>query len=326
MSIFPLYALKFEPILKEKVWGGSKLKGYVGKDSAMPNIGESWELSGVSGNISVVANGPLRGQDLNSLLAEYPEQLLGKRLHQKHGPVFPLLFKFIDAKLDLSVQVHPADEYAQKHHNSFGKTEMWYIMQADPGAELIVDFKQPLTREEYQRALENKQLASVLNYHKVTAGDAYYIAPGTIHAICGGVLLAEIQQTSDITYRVYDWDRPGTDGKMRELHTQQALDVLNFDAPNDQQLDYDRIEDQSNTVCKSEFFDTRYLKLNREMVQDLRSVDSFVVYMCVSGAVALELDGHITILNTGQTALIPALTKEIVIKTDGAELLEVRVP
>ena len=326
MSAFPIYALKFDPILKEKVWGGTKLISMFGKTTDLPNVGESWELSGVPGNISVVSNGPLKGQDLNTLLSEHPAEMLGERLYALHGAVFPLLFKYIDAKLDLSVQVHPADQYAQEHHDSFGKTEMWYIMQADEGADLIVDFKQPLSKEDYQNALDRGEVASVLNYHKVQAGDSYFIQPGTIHAICGGVMLAEIQQTSDITYRVYDWDRPGSDGKMRELHTQQALDVLNFDAPNDQQLNYDQQTGVRNTVCRSDFFDTRYLKLSQDVSLSLETGESFTVYMCVNGSADLFINGNATHLQRGETALIPAAADEIVIKTHGAELLEVRVP
>ncbi|MDC7998784.1 type I phosphomannose isomerase catalytic subunit [Gilvibacter sediminis] len=326
MDALPLYALKFDPILKDKVWGGTKLKTHFGKQTDLPNVGESWELSGVPGNISVVNNGPLVGRDLNSLLKEYPHEILGKRLYDMHGPVFPLLFKFIDAALDLSVQVHPADEYAQKHHDSFGKSEMWYIMQADDDADLIVDFKEEVSKENYEQAVANKELGDLLNFHKVKAGDSYFIEPGTIHAICGGVMVAEIQQTSDITYRVYDWDRPGTDGKMRELHTQEALDVLNFEAPNDQYLNYDKQANSSNSVCKSPYFDTRYLPLNEDKKHDLSDTDSFVVYMCVSGQATIELDGVCTALIKGQTAMVPAAATEIVIKTDGVELLEVRVP
>lgn len=322
----PLYALKFDPILKDKVWGGTKLKTHFGKQTALPNVGESWELSGVPGSISVVNNGPLAGKDLNTLLKQYPAEMLGERLYAKHGPVFPLLFKFIDAALDLSVQVHPADEYAKKHHDSFGKSEMWYIMQADKDAGLIVDFKAPTSKETYSEALDNKELGTLLNFHKVEAGDSYFIAPGTIHAICGGVMVAEIQQTSDITYRVYDWDRPGTDGKMRELHTQEALDVLNFNAPNDQKLNYTKKDNTSNQVCKSDFFDTRYLPLTTNVTQDLSDTDSFVVYMCLSGTVSFTLNGYETTLIKGQTAMIPAAASGVVIKTDGAELLEVRVP
>ena len=326
MESFPVYPLKFTPILKEKVWGGTKLISHFGKTTDLPNVGESWELSGVPGNISVVANGPLEGKDLNTLLQSYPKEILGDRVYQQHGAVFPLLFKFIDAAQDLSVQVHPADDYAKQHHDSFGKSEMWFIMQADEGADLIVDFNAPLSKADYESALNNKELASVLNYHKVNAGDSYFIQPGTIHAICGGVMLAEIQQTSDITYRVYDWDRPGIDGKMRELHTQQALDVLNFDAPNDQQLEYSKTENTSNTVCKSPFFDTRLLPLTEDLTHNLKDADSFVVYMCVSGEATFEVAGNTASLIRGETLLIPAAADEIVIKTHGVELLEVRVP
>lgn len=326
MSQFELYPLKFVPILKDKVWGGAKLQSMFNKASNSNSVGESWELSGVSGNISKVANGPYAGLDLNQLLTRYPVEVLGNPVYSKYGHVFPLLFKFIDAKEDLSVQVHPDDKFAKAKHNSFGKTEMWYIMQADPGAQLIVDFKSPISKSTYLEHLEKKTIASLLNYCQVEQGESYFIPPGTIHAICGGVLLAEIQQTSDITYRVYDWDRPDKAGNYRELHNELAVETLNFNAPRDQQLKYSKTKNEPNDLCKSDFFETKYLDLNQTTERTFAHLDSFVVYMCVSGGCVIELNQNKVTVNTGETVLIPAQASQVTIQTTTAELLEVCVP
>ncbi len=326
MTALRLYPIKFIPILKEKVWGGNKLNQLFNKHGDSNTIGESWELSGVVGNVSFVANGVYANKNLNELVAEFPIELLGNHVFNAHGPVFPLLFKFIDAKLDLSVQVHPNDNLAKKHHDSFGKTEMWYIMQADPKAQLIVDFNQPISKQEFLKHLEDNSVASVLNYNQVKKGDSYFIAPGVIHAICGGVLLAEIQQTSDITYRVYDWDRPDIDGNHRELHIDLAVKALNFKADKNQQIRYQKTQNTANDLCTSSFFRTNYLPLTTNLERSLAQIDSFVVYMCVAGKCAITLQNNSVDLVTGETVLIPAAATEVVIHTHGAELLEVSVP
>ncbi|HLV41493.1 MAG TPA: type I phosphomannose isomerase catalytic subunit, partial [Brumimicrobium sp.] len=223
-----LYPIKFHPILKEKLWGGNKLKTLLNKESHLPNIGESWEISDVEGDTSLVANGSLENQSLKHLLSTYKADLIGEKNYKQFGNSFPLLIKFIDAKEDLSIQLHPNDELAAKRHNSFGKTEMWYVMQTDPDSNLIVGFNQEMTSETYLKHLNEKTLTSILNFDRVKKGDAYFIDVGRIHAIGAGVLLAEIQQTSDITYRVYDWDRVDDKGQSRELHNNLAIDAFNF--------------------------------------------------------------------------------------------------
>ena len=223
-----LYPLKFRPIFKEKIWGGSKLRNQLFKNTSSDKTGESWEISGVEGNISVVDNGFLQGKSLNDIISEYKESLLGKKIYNKFGTEFPLLIKFIDADDDLSIQVHPDDNTAKKRHKSFGKTEMWYVIDADKNAELITGVCKNTNKGEYSELLLNKQLKTILNFEKVKKGDVFFIPAGRIHAICKGILLAEIQQTSDITYRIYDWDRKDDTGNERELHTESAIDVIDF--------------------------------------------------------------------------------------------------
>jgi mannose-6-phosphate isomerase len=216
-----LYPLIFNPILQDRIWGGTKLKTYLGKQNLPSDTtGESWELSAVDGNVSVVANGAYAGKPLTELLQKYPQEILGAKVHGQFGEKFPLLFKFLDAKEDLSIQVHPNDELAKKRHNSFGKTEMWYVMQADEGSRIVIGFKERSGPEEYLEHLNNKNLVEILNEVKVNKGDVFFLETGTIHALGGGIMVAEIQQTSDITYRVYDWDRTDAQGKSRELHTE----------------------------------------------------------------------------------------------------------
>jgi len=222
-----LYPLKFTPIYKDKIWGGNKIKSVLNKDfGGLPNCGESWELSGVDGNVSVVSNGYLAGNTLEELLEVYMGDLAGDEVYEHFGNEFPLLIKFIDANDDLSIQVHPNDEMAAERHNSYGKTEMWYVLQADKGSKLQSGFNQQVDQEKYLEKLEKTELTDILNFEEVTAGDVFFIPAGRVHAIGRGILLAEIQQTSDITYRIYDYDRRDDKGNPRELHTDLALDAI----------------------------------------------------------------------------------------------------
>jgi mannose-6-phosphate isomerase len=320
-----LYPLKFKPIIKPKVWGGSKLKNVFGKGDSEERIGESWEISGVAGDISVVANGSYKGRGLNELLQEFGPSILGKRVFKQYGPEFPLLFKFIDAREDLSVQLHPDDTLAAERHNSFGKTEMWYIVDTDPQARLIVGFNRPMDEESYKKVLSEGNITEILQMEDITPGDTYFIAPGTVHAIGGGTLLAEIQQTSDITYRIYDWDRPDVDGKMRELHTDLALKAINYDDPN-ARMDYEDAEDQVVNICTSDYFKTNKLNLTRAFERETAEIDSFRVYMCIEGEAQLLTENHSEVIKKGETILIPACIDKIIIKTKSATLLEVHIP
>ncbi len=320
-----LYPLKFHPIMKERLWGGTKLADQLHKPSTSDITGESWELSGVEGDVSIVANGPLKGNSLNELIQKSGEELLGRSVVERFGKEFPILIKFIDAKQDLSIQLHPHDELARSRHNSFGKTEMWYIMDAEDDASLIVGFNQPMTREKYIRSLEDKSLLDYMNYEKVKPGDTYFINTGKIHAIGAGVLLAEIQQTSDITYRVYDFDRRDKEGNLRELHTDLALDAIDFDQKDDFRVTYDRNEEEVNPMVDCPYFKTNYLNLSKDFVIDTRERDSFTILMCVQGDADVANEKGSASLTKGETLLLPACSGKIEICSKGCELLEVTV-
>lgn len=320
-----LYPLKFEPILKERLWGGTKLKEVLGKPIENDITGESWELSGVKGDISVVANGPLAGTSLQEIIDQMPEELLGKGVVERFGKDFPILIKFIDAKQDLSIQLHPNDALAKERHNSFGKTEMWYVMDADPGANLIVGFNRNVTKEEYSESLENDTLLDLLNYEEVKEGDTFFINTGKIHAIGAGVLLAEIQQTSDITYRVFDFNRKDKNGNLRELHTDLALDAMDYKKKDDFKVDYRRDLDTVNTMVDCPYFKTNFLNLNQNLDLEISKRSSFTILMCVGGSAEIKSDTRSVGIRKGETVLIPANSKSISIKTSGTKLLEVTV-
>ena len=243
-----LYPLKFRTIFKDKIWGGDKIMTVLGKNySPLPNCGETWEISGVEGNLSKVKEGELKGCDLVSLIDTYREQLVGKKVFDRFGLEFPLLVKFIDANDDLSVQVHPDDTQARLRHNSFGKTEMWYIFQADEGARLNAGFNRPLSKEQYKQYVDNGKVMDILNWVDVQEDDVFFLPAGRVHSIGKGILLAEIQQTSDITYRIYDFDRKDSEGNERQLHTEEALDVIDFTYHDEYKTRY---KDQVNEVVE----------------------------------------------------------------------------
>ena len=319
-----LYPLKFRPILKDKIWGGTKLKTILQKDSSLPNIGESWEISDVEGDTSIVSNGNLENQSLKQLLQLYKDELIGKKNYEKFGDKFPLLIKFIDAKQDLSIQLHPNDALAKARHNSFGKTEMWYVMQADEDSNLIVDFNQKMTPELCLEHLEQKTLPQILNFDKVKAGDTYFIEVGRVHAIGAGVMLAEIQQTSDITYRIYDWDRTDDFGNERELHTDLAIDAIGFDMPNNFRVKYAKKPNQSNEMVSCPYFTTSYLKVDQE-IQKENTHDSFVIYICVEGEAQIKTETYSEVIKKGETLLVPAAISSYQISANDATLLEVYV-
>ena len=317
------YPLLFKPQLKERIWGGNKLKELLHKEAEGDNIGESWEISNVEGSHSVVLNGPLKGQSLQTLLKTEGEQLLGGKIYRQFGEEFPLLIKFIDARTALSVQLHPGDELARKRHNSFGKTEMWYIMQAEEGAVLNIGFKNTTNKEEYLQYLENGKITDLLNFEQVREGDAVFINTGKVHAIGAGVLLAEIQQTSDITYRIYDWDRTDANGVARELHTELALDAIDFEKKDDYICDFQKEINTSVNIAQCPYFTTNIIAVEGRLEKDYGNLDSFVIYMCVKGNASIEVNGNVEEMNVGQTVLIPALNKKVLISAEHAELLEV---
>ena len=320
-----LYPLKFEPILKERLWGGTKLKDVLGKPSENDITGESWELSGVKDDISIVSNGSFSGTSLQELINQKPEELLGKDVFQRFGQEFPILIKFIDAKQDLSIQLHPNDALAKERHNSFGKTEMWYVMDADKGANLIVGFNKNVTKEEYSKSLKKDTLLDLLNYEPVKEGDTFFINTGKIHAIGAGVLLAEIQQTSDVTYRVFDFNRRDKNGNLRELHTELALDAMDYDKKDDFKVAYNDQTNAANEMVDCPYFKTTFINLTQNFSLDISKRDSFTIYMCVGGSAKISSDTGSVMIQKGETVLIPASSKTISIDTTEAKLLEVTV-
>ena len=324
MSKTQLYPLKFYPILKEKIWGGNKLFSVLGKPSQSNILGESWELSDVEGDTSIVADGQLKGKSLKELLETYQSHLIGAKNYKHFGDKFPLLIKFIDAKQDLSIQLHPNDKLAAERHNSFGKTEMWHVMQADEDSNLIVGFNQKVTPEKYLQHLEDKTLTEILNFDKVKKGDTYFIEVGRVHAIGAGVMLAEIQQTSDITYRVYDWDRVDDQGNERELHNDLAIDAIDFDMKDDFRIAYSKTKNKSNKMVSCQYFTTNYIQVDSELEKE-NNHDSFVIYICVDGQAELTTSNGSEIINKGETLLLPASIKNYTLKATHAEVLEVYV-
>lgn len=319
-----LYPLKFQPILKTKIWGGNKLETLLNKKSSLSNVGESWEISDVDGNVSTVSNGFLKGKTLNELLHIYKSDLVGVNNFEQFEYKFPLLIKFIDANKDLSIQLHPNDAIALKRHNSFGKTEMWYVMQADTDSNIIVGFNQNIDKKKYQQHLKDKTLTKILNFEKVKSGDTYFINVGRIHAIGAGVMLAEIQQTSDITYRVYDWDRVDEKGNKRELHNDLAIDAIDFNLDKDYKIEYPNKKNTTNTVVKCPYFTTNYLLINSILNKE-NTHGSFVIYMCVNGQVNIETKNFSETINKGETILLPAAVKTYKLISNNAELLEIYV-
>ncbi|MFZ4671800.1 MAG: type I phosphomannose isomerase catalytic subunit [Flavobacterium sp.] len=299
-----LYPLQFEPILKERIWGGTKLKNYLNKPIMSNSTGESWEISTVENDVSVVSNGVYKGKSLNDLINEFPEAILGTTVYAKFGKQFPLLFKYLDARDDLSIQVHPNDKLAKERHNSFGKTEMWYVMQADENARLILGFKKKSSAEEYVQNLKNKTLLTILDTKTVKQGEVYFLETGTVHAIGAGTLIAEIQQNSDITYRLYDFDRVDANGNLRDLHIDLALEAINYETV-EAQKDYLKKENVSNSLVDCRFFTTNIIPLNGE-VKVNKSQNSFTVYMCVDGSFEMTINKETFQYCKGDTLLIPA--------------------
>ncbi|WP_297511948.1 type I phosphomannose isomerase catalytic subunit [Flavobacterium sp.] len=316
------YPFVFQPILKERIWGGTKLRDLLHKPITSALTGESWEISTVPGDVSVVANGVLAGVDLNTLIQQNPEGLLGKKVTAQFGSQFPLLFKFLDAREDLSIQVHPNDALAKARHNSFGKTEMWYVMQADATAQLIVGFKEDSNATAYQNALNHHQVVDLLQQYPVQKGDVFFLETGTVHAIGAGTLIAEIQQTSDITYRIYDFDRRDAQGNLRELHTELALDAINYNKTSSKQ-NYDRIPNVANVMVDCPFFTTALLPLNGKASCN-RSGESFTVVMVVEGEALLTYCTGSMPIHKGMTVLLPAGLGLVHLEGQ-AELLEITI-
>ena len=323
-----VYPFKFRPILKEKIWGGEKIRTELNKDfSPYENCGETWEISGVEGNISVVSEGPLTGTALPELIETFKGDLVGNKVYEKEGSDFPLLVKFIDANQDLSIQVHPDDELARKRHQSLGKTEMWYIFQSDPGAKLIVGFNKELDRQEYLDKFNSGRLMEVLNQETVAPDDVFFVPAGRVHTIGKGILLAEIQQTSDVTYRIYDFDRVDKDGNTRELHTEEALDALDFRHHDQYKTEYDHSVNKVENITDCPYFVVNRLYYEQRISRNYAHLDSFVIYVCVDGKLKVSWNGQHVTMEKGEALLIPAKIKNLDLEPDPSfKVLESYIP
>lgn len=325
-----LYPLKFKPRVKERIWGGQAILKKKGKTVARLSkdklYGESWDLSSVKGDVSVVANGFLKGNNLEEIIEVYMGELVGEENFEKYGLEFPLLVKYLDCNDKLSVQVHPNDELAEERHNSFGKTEAWYVVDCKPGAAIYLGFKNlELTREEYIAAVAESRLEELLNRVDVKPGDVFFIPAGTVHALGAGIEVVEVQQTSDVTYRIYDWDRVDASGKGRELHTALAVDAIDFEA--DAELlhrKYELTKGGAATVIESSYFTMTLHDVDGEKLLDRASLDSFIIYIALNGSAQVIADGVEESLEEGEVMLIPAEVSEIEINGN-AKLMEVYI-
>lgn len=323
-----MYPLKFEPILKQTLWGGDKIVPFKHLSDSVTGVGESWELSGVEDNESVVANGVDKGRTLTEMVKKYREELVGEGNYARFGNKFPLLIKFIDAKQDLSIQVHPADDLAKKRHNSMGKTEMWYVVDADKGAKLRSGFSEQITPKEYKERVFNNTITDVLQEYEIHPGDVFFLPAGRVHSIGAGAFIAEIQQTSDITYRIYDFNRKDAAGKTRELHTDQAREAINYEVLDDYRTKYDAVKDEPVELVACPYFTTSMYDMTEEISCDYSELDSFVIFICIEGSCNLTDDeGNQLSFRAGETVLLPATTQGITItpEGEGVKILETYV-
>lgn len=317
-----LYPLKFETVLKEKVWGGNALiTRYNKKPAGSTSIGESWELSAIADNQSVVSNGFLAGNNIEEIIEVYMGDITGDSIYEKFGNEFPLLIKFIEAREDLSIQVHPGNDLSRKRHNAYGKTEMWYILEGEKGTKIYTGFNDGVTREMYTEAINNGKLADLLNIEYVEAGDTFFTPAGRIHAIGAGTVLVEIQQTSDITYRIFDWNRKTSGKEKRELHTELALDAIDFTASGNSKIRKDPELNKSVNLVSCEFFNTNIIRLNSTINKEFYLNDSFVVYICIEGEFLIHWDESSEKVAKGETVLLPAMIKEIKLEPIGEALM-----
>ena len=304
---------KFEPLLKQTIWGGNKIVAFKHIQSDMENVGESWEVSGVPGDESVVANGECKGKTLNEVLAEMKQKLVGEENYKRFGDRFPLLIKFIDARQDLSIQVHPDDETAHRQGKPMGKTEMWYVMDSDEDASLKVGLKKKITPEEYARMVEDDTICDALGNYKVKSGDCFFIPAGRIHAICSGSFIAEIQQTSDVTYRIYDYKRKGN---YRELHTKEAAEAIDYTVLDDYRTEYTPVKNEATQLVSCPLFTTAVYDLTEPMTLDYSELDSFVILIALKGEGSiLTSSGNSYSFREGESILLPATTE--MVKVEG---------
>jgi mannose-6-phosphate isomerase len=317
--------LKFQPVFQHRIWGGEKLKNVLQKEYTETHIGESWEISGVKGGETAVLEGPLKGAILPDLIARYKSDLVGETCYEECGNEFPILIKFIDADAPLSVQVHPDDALAKERHNSLGKNEMWYIMDADKEANLLIGFTEHLDKVNFEACVNRGDLLPLLNKIKVKKGELYFLPAGRVHAIGKGVLLAEIQQTSDVTYRVFDYNRVDKKtGKQRELHVQESIDAIDFSPVDKYQTAYEKTPNQSNPMIDTPFFKTNYISSNEILTLNYNTGNSFKIFICTDGFALLKTQNQELTVKKGETVLLPANEEQLTVVPQGTvELLEV---
>lgn len=318
------YPIKFEPILKEKPWGGSKLHTVLHKKACDQPIGESWEISGLRGSETMVNNGTYRNRTLSSLLSQFGQELVGEKNYKRFGNEFPLLIKFLHAATNLSVQVHPDDTMAKALHNAKGKTEMWYVVDHEDNAEIIVGLDKQVSSTTVLQDINRQNVYDVFNVERVSKGDVYYIPAGEVHAIGAGVLAAEIQQTSDITYRVYDWDREDAQGQKRELHIQQSIAATKPPTKSNK-VTYNTTANAYTEVVSCPYFTTNVLTVNTTLERQYKPLDSFVVLMCVEGSAIITVNGHQEKIEMGTSILLPAQTSQAQFTSSKAKFLEVYI-
>lgn len=312
-----MYPLKFKPILKQRIWGGDKIIPFKHLKEVLPNVGESWEISGVRDNESVVVNGEYRGRTLPQLVREFKGLLVGESNYHRFGETFPLLIKFIDAQRDLSIQVHPSDDLAKKRHNSLGKTEMWYVVDAAPGAKLRSGFSQEITPKEYKERVVNSTITDVLQEYEIKSGDVFFLPAGRIHSIGAGGFIAEIQETSDITYRIYDFNRKDANGQKRELHTELAKDAIDYEVLDDYATHYDSVKNEPVELVASPYFTTSLYDMDEDISCDYSELDSFVILICLEGSCRITTnEGDEVQIQAGETVLISAETNDVMISID----------
>ena len=305
---------KFEPLLKQTLWGGDKIIPFKHLNDKLENVGESWEISGVKDNETIVSEGPQKGKSLNELVREQKGKLVGEANYERFGDEFPLLIKFIDARQDLSIQVHPTDEIAHRQGKSRGKTEMWYALESAPGAQLYNGLKKQITPDEYKQMVENDTITDALARYEVNEGDVFFIPAGRIHAIGAGCFVAEIQQTSDVTYRIYDFKRKDKNGNYRELHTELAAESIDYTVLPNYRAEYERTKNEGIQVATCPYFTTAVYDLTEPMTLDYSELDSFVILIAVKGEGTITANGEETTFRMGDTILLPATTAEVKIE------------
>lgn len=320
-----LYPLKFDPILKDKIWGGNSLMKNFGKIAGPSrSIGESWELSSMAEDLSVVSNGFLAGNNIEEIIEVYMGDITGEAVFEKFGNEFPLLIKLIEAVEDLSIQVHPGDNLARERHNAYGKTEMWYILDSKPGSKIYTGFIKPVNKEIYKDAVITGKPDELMNVEIAAPGDVFFTPAGRVHAIGAGITLVEIQQTSDITYRIFDWNRKDKAGKSRELHTDLALDAIDYSASGNVKFRKELTQDKTENLISCEYFITNIIQFSSLIRKDYNIIDSFVIYICIDGEFTIHWDKGAETVRKGETVLLPAIITDVVLEPrTEAKVLEV---